>query len=211
MSDTRIPFSDGTLAATLHVPSGARGTVVFVHGSGVDRRDRRERHVARRLARAGFATVQPDLLAPWQALERHDAFSLELQCVRLLETLDWVGAQAWGRGRPLGLYGCGIGAAVVLLAAAKRPRAVQAVVCRDGRPDAALSWLPQVEAATLLIIDEADRAYVLAYERLGGPKELVAVPSDSHRFEEPPALEAVARHAAQWFSRHLEEGRVRAA
>jgi putative phosphoribosyl transferase len=203
MTEISIPFGERGLAAALQVPAGAKGVVVFVHGSGVDRHDARDRLVAHKLQHAGFATLQPDLLAPWQAAERHNVFDIDLQGERLLEALRWIDTTPWGKDLPLGLFACGIGAGVALLAAARRPERVRSVVCRGGRPDAALFWLPRVQAPTLLIIDEADRAFVLAYEKLGGPKELVAVPSESHRFNEPAALEAVARHAVDWFARNL--------
>jgi dipeptidyl aminopeptidase/acylaminoacyl peptidase len=35
------------------------------------------------------------------------------------------------------------------------------------------------------------------------PTELAVVPGAGHLFEEPGALEEVARMAADWFSRHL--------
>jgi hypothetical protein len=40
-----------------------------------------------------------------------------------------------------------------------------------------------------------------AYEALQSEKQLVIVPGASHLFQEPGALEQVARLAADWFSR----------
>ncbi len=48
-----------------------------------------------------------------------------------------------------------------------------------------------------------------AYRHLTTDKELVIVPSATHLFEEPGALEAVARHACRWFVRYLSPGAVR--
>jgi pimeloyl-ACP methyl ester carboxylesterase len=42
-----------------------------------------------------------------------------------------------------------------------------------------------------------------ALARLNGIKQLVVVPGATHLFEEPGTLEAVARLAADWFTRHL--------
>jgi hypothetical protein len=42
-----------------------------------------------------------------------------------------------------------------------------------------------------------------ALELLPAEKQLVVVPGATHLFEEPGALEAVARLAAEWFGRHL--------
>lgn len=191
------------LAAALQIPKRASGIVVFVHGSGVDRLDERDRYVARKLRQKGFATLQPELLDSRQALERHNAFDIDLQAARLLEAVRWLDGTRWASDLPLGYFSSGIGAGVALLAAAKRPQRAAAVVCRGGRPDAALFWLPQVQAPTLVIVEETNPAALLAYEKLAGQKELVVAPSASHRFNEPLALDAVAQHACRWFSRHL--------
>lgn len=42
-----------------------------------------------------------------------------------------------------------------------------------------------------------------ALGQLGGPKQLVIVPGAMHLFEEPGALEEVARLACEWFRRYL--------
>ena len=52
------------LAGHLTVPAGARGLVVFVHGSGSSRHSPRNRYVAGVLQRAGLATLLFDLLTP---------------------------------------------------------------------------------------------------------------------------------------------------
>jgi putative phosphoribosyl transferase len=43
----------------------------------------------------------------------------------------------------------------------------------------------------------------VALEKLRAGKELEIVPGATHLFEEPGALEEVARLAAGWFARHL--------
>lgn len=203
MSETAIPLGERRLEAALQIPRRPVGIVVFVHGSGVDRHDARDRCVADELARAGFATLQPELLEPRQASERHDAFDIELQCARLLEAVRWLDESAWAKALPLGIFGCGIGSGVALLAAAKRPERPLAVVCRGGRPDSALFWAPQVRAATLLLVEEDGWPYRQVYETLTGEKSLVVVPSESGSFQEPAAIDAVAQHARRWFLRYL--------
>ena len=42
-----------------------------------------------------------------------------------------------------------------------------------------------------------------AYERLHCEKRLVVVPGATHMFEEPGALDWVARLAREWFDRHV--------
>ncbi len=211
MGDISIPLGSQRFEAGLQVPRQPSGVVVFVHGSGVDRYDVRDRYVARRLRQAGLATLQPELLDAWQASERHNAFDIELQCARLLEAVRWLDGNRWASGLPLGYFASGIGAGVALMAAAKKPERVSAVICRGGRPDTALFWLPRVKAPTLLMVEGLDRPYLLSYESLGCRKELVVVATDSHRFDEPAALDAVGRHARRWFSRYLAAPQSRAA
>jgi putative phosphoribosyl transferase len=94
------------------------------------------------------------------------------------------------------------------VAAAERQEVVGAVVSRGGRPDLAGAALPRVRAPTLLIVGGHDEP-VIALNRqalvwLGTrEKQLVIIPGATHLFEEPGALEEVARLATHWLSRHL--------
>jgi alpha-beta hydrolase superfamily lysophospholipase len=68
--------------------------------------------------------------------------------------------------------------------------------------------LGRVQAPTLLLVGERDFGVVdlnqQALIRLGSQeKELRLVPRATHLFAEPGALEEVARHAGDWFERHL--------
>src|SRR5207244_4642208 len=60
--DVKFPIGAGVLDGTLAVPRGARGLVVFAHGSGSSRLSPRNRFVAERLQNAGLATLLTDLL-----------------------------------------------------------------------------------------------------------------------------------------------------
>jgi putative phosphoribosyl transferase len=202
MSEILIPISGRQVAARVQRATHAHGAVVFVHGSGVDRHDPRNQFVANKLRRAGFDTVLLDLLEPREALDFHNAFDVELQAARLLQALDRL-QRSQPLHAPLGYFATGVGAGAVLLAAARRPAHVAAIVARSGRPDTALFWLSKVRAPTLLIVEEPDHCNCSALERLTVDKELAVVPSASHLFREPEALEAVAAHALRWFSRYL--------
>ncbi|MDQ3893409.1 MAG: phosphoribosyltransferase, partial [Actinomycetota bacterium] len=87
---------------------------------------------------------------------------------------------------------------------------VRAVVSRGGRPDLAGAALPDVRAPTLLIVGGADRVVLDlnrdAMRTLQAPVELEVVSGATHLFEEPGALEQVARLARDWFARHLDRG-----
>jgi pimeloyl-ACP methyl ester carboxylesterase len=107
----------------------------------------------------------------------------------------------------IGNFGASTGAAAALNAAATFGTAIGALVSRGGRPDLAISALPQVQSPTLLIVGGLDDVVIdlnrQAYEQLKVEKHLAVIPGATHLFEEPGALEEVARLAAQWFQRHL--------
>jgi dienelactone hydrolase len=119
----------------------------------------------------------------------------------------------WPRTRSLkiGYFGASTGAAAALIAAAALPRLAGAVVSRGGRPDLASDALEYVQAATLLIVGGEDREVIelnrQAYARLVCEKRLEIIPGATHLFEEPGALEAVARLATAWFRHHLVDAR----
>src|SRR3970040_2188635 len=110
----------------------------------------------------------------------------------------------------IGYFGASTGAAAALVAAAERPAVVGAIVSRGGRPDLAGPALLRVRAPTLLIVGGSDFPVLelnrQALRELRVEAELSIVPGATHLFEEPGALEEVARLSAQWFTRHLGGG-----
>jgi putative phosphoribosyl transferase len=212
----QIPVEGASLTGDLVVPAGARGLIVFAHGSGSSRLSSRNRRVARVLNHGGFGTLLFDLLT-----EREEAvdditgqlrFDIEFLADRLVEAIDWT-AQQPNVHVPLGLFGASTGAAAALMAAVRRADRVAAVVSRGGRPDLASDSLPRVTAPTLLIVGGNDTAVIplnkeaLAFMRC--EKEMVLVEGATHLFEEAGALDEVARLALDWFERHI--GRAPAA
>jgi dienelactone hydrolase len=200
------------LPGDLAHPPGARGLVLFAHGSGSSRRSPRNRYVAGVLQQAGLATLLFDLLTEEE--ERRDAATAELRFdipllgQRLGAATDWVLAQPETATLPLGYFGASTGAAAALIAAAERPALVRAVVSRGGRPDLAGGALGRVKAPTLLIVGGADTPVIELNRRamaaLRTEVRLEIVPGAGHLFEEPGALEQVARLARDWFERHLQ-------
>jgi putative phosphoribosyl transferase len=196
------------LHGELHLPRKAPAIAVFVHGSGTTRHDPQNEFVAHRLQRHGLGTLLVDLLEDYETRERHNVFDVDMQAQRLVEVVRWLRAAEPGCEQlPIGYFGSGVGAGIALIAAARAPDLVQAVVSRGGRPDTAVEWLPRVKAPTLFIADEAG---VLpdwvgaACQACTADKERVYVESPSHLYKEPEAIEAVASHAERWFARHLD-------
>jgi len=199
------------LTADFAVPPGARGVVLFAHGSGSGRKSPRNLEVAGRLQREGLATVLFDLLTPEEAAEDarrgHLRFNIDFLSGRLLDASALVSAHPRTQGLPLAYFGASTGAAAALKAAALRPHLARAIVSRGGRPDLAGESLPKVRAPTLLIVGERDpevlRLNTQAARRLGGRAALVTVPGATHLFEEPGALDEVGRLAAEWLAEVL--------
>jgi len=108
---------------------------------------------------------------------------------------------------PIGAFGASTGAAAALIAAARRPGVVRALVSRGGRPDLAGQSLDVVAAPTLLIVGGLDDVVIelnrRVFRQLKGPKELRIVPGATHLFEEPGALDQVSQLAKGWFERYL--------
>jgi putative phosphoribosyl transferase len=196
------------LSAILQVPSGAQGVVAFAHGSGSGRFSPRNQFVAHVLEQGRLATLLLDLLDEEEdAKERRKVFDIELLAERLQSAADWLGQEPETSALRLGYFGASTGAGAALVAAARSPAAVSAVVSRGGRPDLAQAYLSAVQAPTLLIVGGNDTDVIelnkLALGLLRRSKELVIVPEASHLFEEPGALEEVARLAKEWFVRYL--------
>ena len=200
------------LQGILAMPPAASGIVVFAHGSGSGRHSPRNQYVARVLQAGGLATLLIDLLAEDEAEVREKVFDIELLADRLQAAANWLRDETETRDLSLGFFGASTGAAAALVAAARHPAVVRAVVSRGGRPDLAEDCLRDVAAPTLLIVGSRDDVVVelnrQAYELLQCKKELSIVPGATHLFTEPGALEHVARLAQAWFCSHLA-GRAR--
>ncbi len=207
----RIEIDGATLEGNLSLPEGARGAVLFAHGSGSSRHSPRNRHVAQLLNEGGLATLLIDLLMPdEEAIDRRTAqlrFDIGLLSDRLVGATDWLTQYPQTQGLRIGYFGASTGAAAALVAAAERPQVVGAVVSRGGRPDLAGRALAQVRAPTLLIVGGNDLPVIEmnreALTQLRCDKRLVIVHGATHLFEEPGALDEVARLAREWFERHL--------
>ena len=199
------------LDADLVVPTGARGIVLFAHGSGSSRFSSRNREVAEVLGQGGFATLLLDLLTSDEdridRVTAHLRFDIPLLADRLVTATEWASTSAETRDLPIGYFGASTGAAAALVAAAQVGDAVRAIVSRGGRPDLAGHALQAVRAPTLLIVGGYDPVVLdlnrEAFSMLSGQKRLEIVPHASHLFEEPGALLRVASLARYWFAHYL--------
>jgi putative phosphoribosyl transferase len=201
------------LPGLLTVPQAACGVVLFAHGSGSGRLSPRNQYVASVLHGGRLATLLFDLLSDAEAENRQKVFDIELLAERLAEATEWIMDCQGTRGLKLGYFGASTGAAAALVAAARNPRAIAAVVSRGGRPDLAQTYLDRVEAPTLLIVGGHDEPVIemnrRALDLLQCEKQLEIIPGATHLFPERGALDQVAVSARKWFERHLRrEGSV---
>lgn len=207
----RIDAAGASLAGDLALPEGAKGVVLFAHGSGSSRHSPRNRAVARALQQAGLGTLLIDLLTADEervdAVTAHLRFDISLLARRLAAVIDWLEAQPDTAALGVGLFGASTGGGAALVAAADRPGRVRAVVSRGGRPDLAGAALPRVKAPTLLIVGGDDTPVIGMNEeakaQMTGTVRLEIVPGATHLFEERGAMDTVAALASGWFARYL--------
>lgn len=211
-SDVRIPAGKVTLDGWFDVPPEPRGVIVFAHGSGSSRYSRRNQAVAAVLNAHGFATLLFDLLTEAEADDRSLVFDIPLLSARLRRAVDWVRSRPDAGSAAIGLFGASTGAAAAITVASSASSHVEALVSRGGRPDLAAHALGAVRCPILMIVGGADRPTLGANEhasaRLHTLHEIEIIPGAGHLFEEPGALEHVARLATHWFERFLSRPTV---
>jgi len=206
-----IPVGKATIEGNLVIPIGARGVVLFAHGSGSGRFSPRNQYVAKVLNEAGIGTLLIDLLTKEE--EEIDTatgefrFDIGLLSQRLEVATEWLKQNPATKSLAIGYYGASTSAAAALIAATKFPKDVKTVVSRGGRPDLAMQHLQKVKVPSLFIVGEKDTVVIdlnkKAMEQVPAEKKLEIVPGATHLFEEPGKLEEVAKLSADWFLAHL--------
>jgi putative phosphoribosyl transferase len=210
-TDMKIPVGNVELEGTLTMPSGAKGVVLFAHGSGSSRFSPRNQYVAKEFNKAKVATLLFDLLTAEEeetdVLTAEYRFNITLLAERLIGATEWLRNDLLTKNLAFGYFGASTGAAAALIAAAKLPNDIVAVVSRGGRPDLAGEYLQSVVAPTLLLVGGFDTEVIelnrLAMDQMASEKKLFIVPGATHLFEEPGALEQVAKVSTEWFLRYL--------
>ncbi|ELR18618.1 phosphoribosyltransferase [Acanthamoeba castellanii str. Neff] len=199
------------LSGNLNIPPGAKGIVVFAHGSGSGR----FRYVARVMQEGGLGTFLFDLLTPKEEeiddVTRELRFNIPFLADRMVTVTKWLRGTDATKDLNVGYFGAstGGGAAIVAAARLKGDPQVQAVVSRGGRPDLAGKSLRDCIVPTLLLVGGWDGPVIDmnkdALDKLAAPvKELRIIPGATHLFEEPGKLEEVARQARDWFKKYLD-------
>lgn len=210
-SEIKIPMGKVRVEGNLTLPKKATGIVLFAHGSGSSRFSPRNQYVAKKFNAVNIGTLLFDLLT--QDEEQIDIvtaeyrFNINLLAERLIGATEWLRKDSRTKNFSLGYFGASTGAAAALIAAAKMPAAISAVVSRGGRPDLAGKYLPEVKAPTLLLVGGWDTEVIElnreAQGQMRNENKLVIVPDATHLFEEPGKLEEVAEYSINWFTTYL--------
>ena len=112
------------------------------------------------------------------------------------------------KGLLLGYFGASTGTAAPLIATAtdSLSNLVTAIVSRSGRPDLVeRNDLKQIRIPTLFVVGGNDYSEVIDWNKkalrdiASEKKKIVIVANATHLFEEPGALEEVAKLASGWF------------
>lgn len=205
--DVKVPVDGIVLPGVLGVPENAAVVVVFAHGSGSSRLSPRNGAVARTLREDRVATLLIDLLTKEEDRNYETRFDIGLLTTRLEAVIRWLEKRPETRDLPVALFGASTGAAAALQVASRLGDRVASIVSRGGRPDLAMNVLDRVVSPTLLLVGGEDYGVIEgneeAHRTLRCEKELRIVPGATHLFEEPGALEQVARLASRWFRSHV--------
>lgn len=196
-SSLKIPVGTATVTGDLILPETAIGIVIFAHGSGSSRFSTRNRYVASELEEANLGTFLLDLLTKDEdridQLTAEYRFNIPLLADRLDKAATYLKSDDKTSHFQLGYFGASTGAAAALIAAAKKPELIKAVVSRGGRPDLAGEFLTKVKAPTLLIVGEIDDARVIdwnrkALEKIPAVRRLEMVPRRGIYLKSPALL-----------------------
>jgi dienelactone hydrolase len=210
-TEMKIPVGNVVVEGILTLIPGAKGVVLFAHGSGSGRFSPRNQYAAKEFNKANIGTLLFDLLTKEEEEEdivtAEYRFNIALLAKRLIGVTEWLRNDPKTKKLSIGYFGASTGAAAALIAAAKLPNEIAAVVSRGGRPDLAGEYLPGVAAPTLLLVGGLDTEVIElnqeAMDQMTAEKKLIIVPGATHLFEEPGTLEHVAKLSTEWFLRYL--------
>jgi putative phosphoribosyl transferase len=202
-----IPIGRNSIDGDLNIPAASSAAVLFAYGSGSSRHSPRKKYVAEVLNRAGLATLLLELLTPdEEVVEQRTAprrFDVDLLAERLVLATDWLTLNSNSHARHIGYFGASTGAAAALVAAAKRPKVIEAVVSPGGRPGLTERSL-SVRAPSLLIVGEYDHVVMELNRRAAaGAVHRIEIVAGATHLEERGALDEVVVLAQRWLTNHL--------
>ncbi len=200
-----IPSEPDWLDASLAHAPDARGLVLLPE---LERRDANPRGAAisATLESTGYATLRVDILTSHEHKRDPDApYNIPLLAQRLANIHTWIAHQHPLAGLPCALLTEATLCAAAIRAAWKQPESFAALVCAGGRPDLAGGTpLNQLRVPLCMIVaaDDPHRTTIRqAFERLGGPRQWLDLPSDGADTAEATVL--LATLACDWLQQQL--------
>lgn len=201
-----VAIGEQAMPAQLQLPQQVRGMVLLATGPAGGEETTGQLRLAAALRTCGLGTLRLELMAASQTQGRHPVLDLPLLGARVLEALRWLDEQRALSPLPLGILGMGQGASAALMACARSPQQVHAVVTHEGRPDLAGAHLRQVRAPALWITGARDTGTLElqrhALRALAGPTQLEVL-GPSGQGQDGYLYQAAADLASQWFATHL--------
>jgi putative phosphoribosyl transferase len=205
------------LEGELVIPEDAEGVVIVPEASSCIKYSYRLRYFSHLLRQTGLATILIHLLTKEEEIldyrSKHFRYDIRHLASRLVEITDWLTLYPITQNLKIGYFGASENGGAALLAASQRPMHVSAVVSSGGRTDLLSSELSYLQTPTLLIVGGNDYPTLTMNEDafnqiLTHNKKLEIIPQATHQFQEPGALEEIARLANQWFKRYLKSNLV---
>jgi cephalosporin-C deacetylase-like acetyl esterase len=139
-NEVSIPLGKFTLKGELFIPREATAVIIFSHGSGSSRLNKRNMMVAKHMQGLQFGTLMFDLLSDEEDMHYLNRFDIDLLTKRLAGATEWLESHSAAKDCRIGYFGASTGAASALKAAAVLPN-ISAIVSRNGRPDLAIGSL----------------------------------------------------------------------
>lgn len=201
-----IEVGECRLPADLGIPEEAKGVVIDLQPSELERLLPQDDALLEQLCSCGFAFLAAGLLTAAEAsseeLSASRRFDIEVLAARAAKVVDWVRARHVTA--PIGVLAHGTAAAAALSVASRRQ--LGAIVSVAGRPDLAAAVLPLVETPTLFLVG-ANNVPSLHFSQLGADRmyctrDLHIVPG-ADLLDRPAETATAAATARQWFEQHL--------
>jgi dienelactone hydrolase len=211
----RIRTLDVDIPADISIPKNPRGLILFALTPGARRRSPANRRVADILNQSGYATALADLMADQESTRNARTgelcSGLDLLVRRMVALTDWIAMQPVFQDMPVGYFGAGSGAEAALIAAAKRPEVIRAVVSCGARLERAGASLGEIDAPVLVIAGSEDPS-LLASQRAMMTRlpewthsQLEVIDGIADPFSDPHAVQRLARSTRSWYQRHFSK------
>ena len=200
----------------LGIPENACGVVLMAQGSMNIENDSAYSDIAGIFNDAELATLLVHLLTEEEeTLDKETQFfrfNVDILHQRIIGITNWLIEEPETHNLSIGYFGSGPAGAAALIAAAKRPDPVHAVVVGNGRIDLAQPYLSRVLAPTFLIVGGNDSSAVNANRqalanipaKVEANKRIETILGVTGLFDTPEILIKVAEQASAWFTRYLE-------